>query len=295
ASARQRVDQTLRLTALPGVSLLENLLENASGPVRIAHIDIGAREVELRADLGHRVRIERAEILGAGRIVAADRLVADIELDRRRAAVLEELALDRRPRLLDRIAAGERGGKGVEIEIETGIRRSRLGRVAFERVQERRIAREPAVALEPRGPNSSSIGASIVASRSPSTAVPISSIASSSATSVMPDAASRSSSSFGCSRVSPSPRSASGSVPRSSGSPDRSSTVRPRSSRSISSVYSLGDECMSVCSRLGIAVVSPLGARRSSVLPLSDPSAGVSTVGASLSLGHGDWACTHGD
>src|SRR5690606_14308548 len=57
---RERVDQALRLAPLPGIAFVEHLFENAARALRVAHVDVRPREVELRADLGHRMRIERA-------------------------------------------------------------------------------------------------------------------------------------------------------------------------------------------------------------------------------------------
>ena len=55
----------------PSSSTSSRMLRAPSG---IAHVDVGAREIELRANLGHRLRIEGAHFLGAGRIVRADEL-----------------------------------------------------------------------------------------------------------------------------------------------------------------------------------------------------------------------------
>src|SRR5688500_18177553 len=54
----QDVDQALRLAALVRVALIENLLEDAARTFGVAHVDVGTRQVELRADLGHRLRVE---------------------------------------------------------------------------------------------------------------------------------------------------------------------------------------------------------------------------------------------
>src|SRR5690606_33758256 len=88
----ERVDQTLRLAALPGVALVEHFLEDAARTLRIAHVDVGPREIELRADLRHRVRVEHAALDRFGllcRIVGAD-----VEIDRRRFAVREDLRIE---------------------------------------------------------------------------------------------------------------------------------------------------------------------------------------------------------
>src|SRR5690606_24901181 len=106
----QRIDQALRLAALARVAFVEHFLEDAARAFGIAHVDVRAREIELRADLGHRLRIERL----AAVVVA--RIEADVEIDRRIAAA-EHVGTER-PRLLHRVAAVQRGREVVEIEVD---------------------------------------------------------------------------------------------------------------------------------------------------------------------------------
>src|SRR5690606_17357183 len=131
---RERVDQTLGLATLPGVAFVEHFLEDAARALGIAHVDVRPREIELRADLGHRMRIERA----ADRALLHRLVDADVEIDRRRFVGSEDLGLEpRRARLLDRVTAGERAREIVEIEVEPAVAIGR-GRRRIERLEHRR-------------------------------------------------------------------------------------------------------------------------------------------------------------
>ena len=125
--SRQRVDQRLRLAALPRIPFAEDFLEDAARALGIAHIDVRAREVELRSDLRERLRIDGGGLFGSRRLVVAAHVRADVEIDRR-GARLENSGLERRGvRLLDGIAAVERGREIIEVEIEIALASGRDG------------------------------------------------------------------------------------------------------------------------------------------------------------------------
>ena len=49
----------LRLLALTFIAFVEDFLENRASPARIAHINIGACEVEFRTNFSHGTRIRQ--------------------------------------------------------------------------------------------------------------------------------------------------------------------------------------------------------------------------------------------
>src|SRR6478752_6433750 len=102
-SARDRVDQPLRFLLLAGRAFLQHFAEDAARTVRIAHVHVGACQVELRAHLayGDGFQVRRGGIA--------------IDLMRRRIDALRALVLAF-PGLLE--------AADVQVETEVGVGKS---------------------------------------------------------------------------------------------------------------------------------------------------------------------------
>src|SRR3982074_3071207 len=64
----QSLDQALRFLFLTGGAFLHDLVENAARTLRIAHVHVCPRQIQLGADFahGHRFQFRRREIVGLG-------------------------------------------------------------------------------------------------------------------------------------------------------------------------------------------------------------------------------------
>ena len=79
------VVSVLGLLALAAVAFVEDFLEDAARPARVAHVDIGPREIQLGAHLGHGARVMQIVryLVGAERLRLRHIIIqlADVQVD----------------------------------------------------------------------------------------------------------------------------------------------------------------------------------------------------------------------